>query len=60
MELPCAEPLIELHLTVARWRMHTNRVGIGVEADQQKIDGCATAEAVLHRFTEIEQPLMTS
>ena len=38
--------------------MHTDRIGVGVEADQQKINGGTATEAVFNRLTEVEQALM--
>ena len=60
MQFPGAEPTVEHHFAVTAWGMHPDRIGVGVEADQQKINGGTATEAVFNRLTEIEQALMTS
>ena len=59
MQFPGAEPTVEHHLAVTAWGMHPDRIGVGVEADQEKINGGTATEAVFNRLTEIEQALMT-
>ena len=36
--------------------MHPDRVGVGVDADQETVHGGTAAEAVLHRLLEVLQP----
>ena len=60
MQFPGAKPTVEHHFAVTARGMNTDRIGIGVEADQEKINGSTAAEAVFHRLTEIQQSLMTS
>jgi hypothetical protein len=38
--------------------MHADGIGVGVETDQQKINGSTAAETVLHGFPEIKQALI--
>ena len=59
MQLPGAKPTVEHHLAVAARGMNTDRIGVGVESDQQKINGSAATETVLHRLTEVEKSLVT-
>ena len=40
--------------------MNPDGICIGIEADQQQIDGGTAAEAVLDRLPEIQQTLVTS
>ena len=39
--------------------MHADGVGIGVETDQQQVNGCTAAKTVLDRRSEIQQSLVS-
>ena len=60
MELPSTNPAIQLHFAVAiRW-MNANRIGIGIKADQEEINGGTTTKAVFNGFSKIQETLKTS